>query len=583
MCRVSREQTTIAERGTPRAVAAVMVIALVVGGLSSGTIGVAQQGIPATATGSVRGRLLDAQSGVPIAGAQIVVAPTLCDCQFSTLSGGRTPLYHQTSRDDGSYEVDGVAPGDYLVRARGPANYLPTYFGQTSVDDPRSMRATGTVLEIPIRIRAGEVTPDVDLRMDRRSTITGRIVDRRGEPIPSMDVDLLRKVATTRGGRPPVVAFDQTDPQGVFRMDVPPGEYYIRAYPSDAARPRGAGAAAAYASTFFPGVRRLEQAQTISIRAGQESSGHDFAVGTVTTTTVSGRLVDAGGPPLSQAVVELTRVGIGLEGERPSAAVRSDGRFEIRGVVRDDYVLTVVDPADVRRWIGVRRPITVAGAVSGLEIAADRGVRVSGRLVTDDGTPPPFAAMGVQLLFEYIGAGAATTDGGRVEKEGVFALDLPAGTALLRVSNLPSPWIVRAVRLDGADITDRAANLRRGTQPRVDVAITDRSGTVGGAVTDGTARVMAYAPVVVFPDDRSRWTAPRLTRIGYSQHDGSFEISSLPPADYRVVAVDRLPRDAWQDPQVLERLWPRATPLVVREGDRQRLALTALAASDVIR
>jgi hypothetical protein len=30
---------------------------------------------------------------------------------------------------------------------------------------------------------------------------------------------------------------------------------------------------------------------------------------------------------------------------------------------------------------------------------------------------------------------------------------------------------------------------------------------------------------------------------------------------YRVVAVTSLPRNAWTDPDVLERLWPSASPL----------------------
>ena len=47
----------------------------------------------------------------------------------------------------------------------------------------------------------------------------------------------------------------------------------------------------------------------------------------------------------------------------------------------------------------------------------------------------------------------------------------------------------------------------------------------------------------------------------------------LPPADYLAIAVELLPAYAWRDPEVLERLWPLATPFRLDEGEQQALNL----------
>jgi hypothetical protein len=114
--------------------------------------------------------------------------------------------------------------------------------------------------------------------------------------------------------------------------------------------------------------------------------------------------------------------------------------------------------------------------------------------------------------------------------------------------------------LGGLDITDAPFELTPGQQPRLDVTLTDRVSRLSGTVTDRSARPVANALVVIFPDDRTKWENRSSIYTTFSRQQGHYEIDGLPRSKYRVVAVTSLPRNAWLDPNVLARLSPLASP-----------------------
>ncbi|MDP6581841.1 MAG: hypothetical protein QF681_14400 [Vicinamibacterales bacterium] len=62
-------------------------------------------------------------------------------------------------------------------------------------------------------------------------------------------------------------------------------------------------------------------------------------------------------------------------------------------------------------------------------------------------------------------------------------------------------------------------------------------------------------------------------RSVHAAQGGNYRIDGLPPADYLAIAVDSLPRFAATSPEVLERLWPQATPFRLDDGEQQLLNL----------
>ncbi len=240
----------------------------------------------------------------------------------------------------------------------------------------------------------------------------------------------------------------------------------------------------------------------------------------------------------------------------------------------------VEHPVEPARWRSAFRYITVDNDVT-VELVAQRGARVEGRIVRDNGDPLPFDPRTIDVGFEQRVAGPPgmgdmihVTGGMKpVQRDGTFSLQSGGGSSSLQVSRLPPNWTVKAIRLEGADITDQAADFGDGVR-QVEVVLTDRISSVAGRVTDKNNRVLANHTVVVFPENTSRWKAPtRFVRSVQSRQDGSFQIDDLPPADYLAVVVEPLPRNAWSDPAVLERLWPQATRFRLGEGERRTVQL----------
>ena len=174
---------------------------------------------------SLRGRVVDAGSGKPVAGASVraqyitgIENPPRCpigDCEVLVDPlAGRIPVYRVTTAADGSFDVRGIEPGDYDVAAVAPG-YFQRYFGQTSDDMP----------EVPVRVAAGQSATSIEIRLASAGSLSGRIFSDAGDGLAGVEVELLRRAPRPFGARPTAVAFAQTEDMGTFRFsNVPTGE-----------------------------------------------------------------------------------------------------------------------------------------------------------------------------------------------------------------------------------------------------------------------------------------------------------------------------------------------------------------------
>ena len=224
----------------------------------------------------LRGRVVDARSGQPIAGAHVraqyitgVENPPKCpigDCEdVGDRVVGRIPIYRLTAGTDGRFNIPNVKPGDYLVAATA-SGYVQRYFGQSSDDMP----------EMSIHVAAGERTSSIDVRLEPAGSVSGRVFSDTGEGLAGVEVELWRRAYIPGGSRPVPVAFAQTEDKGTFRFrDVTTGEYYVRAYTSGSAVPSRKGAPLSYVATFFPEATDVTIAQPLACfpRSGGCGSG----------------------------------------------------------------------------------------------------------------------------------------------------------------------------------------------------------------------------------------------------------------------------------------------------------------------
>jgi len=561
-------------------IATVFVIAVVVMLTGAGAQGLT----PGTQTsvmkeGVLRGLVIDAQSGAPVSGASVyaqyitgIENPIPCgidDCTSTDKAGEPVPMYRQSTGSDGRFEIRGVRQGEYFVGATAPG-YIRRHFGQTSGDMP----------EVTVGVSAGQAASAVDIRLERAGAVNGRIFSDSGDGLVGVEVELLRRQYMPGGTRPIPVAFAQTEALGVFRFrDVAPGEYYVRAYVSESIRPTRLDKSLAYTATFFPGAPDIETAQQVVVAGGQELFGIDLSLATRKMRVVSGRLVDPAGRSLATARVRLMSPRNGPV-ERPLwTAVTRDGQFRLEGVVPGDYMLLVADTADSRRWNGGVREISVVDDVTDVLVVASPNASIEGRIVRDDGRPLPFNVSDLDIFLEHRFSGG-TIGAGRtdVRADGTFSIQSGAGTMHLDIAGLSAPWNLKVATLDGVEVTDRPFELYRGTGHRLEITVTDRVVRLVGTVTDRSARPVSSALVVAFPEDRLRWQAARLIRTTFSHQQGRYELGYLPAGDYRFVAVTTLPRRAWTDPAVLDRLWPSSMPVRLQEGQQQALSLRVVPA-----
>jgi len=261
-------------------------------------------------------------------------------------------------------------------------------------------------------------------------------------------------------------------------------------------------------------------------------------------------------------------------------------------VIPGDYQVDVFQPASrTSRWVAAARLVTVDDDVVDLELRAGLGARLNGTVVRDTSATRRLDPSGVMVVFEQrisgsgqgsVGVIARGANGAmRIGSDGAFSIESPGGMSAIRVSALPANWTVKAIRLDGDDITDRAVAFGQGNR-KVEIVLTDRVSVVRGNVMDRSGRPMGNVSVVVFADDPTLWEgeSSRFVRETRSGRDGGFELTGMPPGDHLAVAIENLPPQAWMNTDVLKLLRPLATRFRLDEGEERAVILRVSPAPD---
>src|SRR5262249_31243047 len=161
---------------------------------------------------------------------------------------------------------------------------------------------------------------------------------------------------------------------------------------------------------------------------------------------------------------------------------------------------------------------------------------VSGRIVLGPAAAqsrPPSMLMMVSPaqngpMFGFTGPSAVNDDL-------TFEVKGRAGKMRLVITNPTPGWAIRAVRYRGTDITDSFELRANESIADVEVELTNRLTDVSGIVTTPKGESVKDYSVVVFPQDRDRWTVSRYLRLLRPDQDGRYKVNGLPPGEYYVV------------------------------------------------
>ncbi|PYR64303.1 MAG: hypothetical protein DMF91_00670 [Acidobacteria bacterium] len=546
----------------------IRVIAAVVLCAGAAAIGAAQvpsrTDAPTTGTAQMRGRVFDAAAGKPLRRAQIRL--TSADFRQNFLTA---------SDDQGRYEFKDLPAGRYSLNV-SKGGYVTLSYGQTRPFESGR----------PIELHDGQIVEKVDFSLPRGAVITGRLVDEFGDPVPNVQVTAMRYTFVQGQKRlSPTGGADTTNDLGEFRLfGLPPGQFYICGTsrpnlplgPVDDDR-------AGYAPTYYPGVTNPSEAQRLTIGLGQARPDVNFALVPTRTARVTGTLVDSGGRPIANAAVTVYQLNSSLFMTQ-SAMVRPDGTFVINGLTPGEYHLRAQGPParDGSRDIAMTQITVASEDIVDLRLVADAPVAISGRVVLDPAPTASLAPSAFRVSTMSMPTGTMTISfsmsSGQVQDDWTFATKATPGRNRMSITT-PTGWSMKAVRLNGADVTDTGIDFKRNQEVRnIEIEVTNHPATLSGTVTNNRGDVPPDYTVVVFSRDEQRWTpGTRYIMTARPDQDGKFKVSSAPPGDYLAAALEYIEPGQSGDPDFLKQIRDRATAFSLGDGEAKALTLKLIA------
>ena len=525
-------------------------------------------------TGAISGRVVAADTQVPLAGVMVMVRPAdqLPTIRAGVVMGAYSGTLSASARTDagGRFAVAGIPPGRYrLVAEPGPTagRYLSTRFPDPALDD-----------SAPISVSANQVVDGLVIPLPRGAVISGRVVDEAGNPMAFVAVSL-QEVLPGERARPALGtspgAQARTDDTGAFRLfALHPGEFVLSAQPMRSAalwiEPAGGPGMMPGPSFYYPGTSVLKDATRLRLEAGEEYGPLVFTVSPVRTAMVRLTVLDPGGQPATLTSVSLRAAPpSGPSLSIVSRTTNSDGTVEFPRVPTGEYVVSVAHygpQGSLFAW----SPLAVTEDVDGVTIRLQPGVAVKGRLIFEGGAPAPLPTMHVRST--PVRPGGTNSSTVMPDQDQSFTLTNQYGPTLIRADGPPG-WHLKAVRVDGRDVTDAPVDFAA-DGPLVEVVLSRSAATLRGVVATAMG-IPAESSVLLINDDLTGPERAATVRTVMTSSDGRYRVDGLRAGRYLVVATIR--DDGFPSvttPEYLDLLAGHATRVAIQDGEAKVLNLT---------
>lgn len=497
------------------------------------------------------------------------------------------------SDDRGRFVFAGLKPGRYTIAGAKDA-WVPSAYGAKRPLRPGSA----------VPVAEGQTVP-IMLRMLRGAVITGVLLDHNNQPAANTSVNARRYAMQSGVRRLTSAGSALTDDRGVYRIyGLAPGDYLVGAAP----RVTGIDSAGselrlidqrgertvALSPTYFPGSPVATQAAAVTLRAGEERDGIDFALQLVPTARIEGTVTSVDGAPAPPgtevsliASTQTTFPGMSFAGIR-STRVSSDGVFRFADVSPGAYTIlargsaaeTAVMRPGVPAITWATTEISVDGeSITGLALGLQPAMMLTGQLKFDATRLKPAAVKSIQVGLQPVQSGTTVNfapSGAMLDDEGHFLIGgIIPGTYRVTVSlpglGRPGNWYLRSAIVKGQDTADVPVTIAPNELIHgALVTLSDRPAQLSGTVQNTAGGAANEYTVILFPADASLWL-PQSRRVQgiRPSADGAFTFRGLPPGDYLLAAIDDVEPNEWFDPGLLRRLVATAMKIAVAEGEEK--------------
>lgn len=343
------------------------------------------------------GRVLDIASDAPVGGAIVTLTALTMTTTEAAMQGIRLPARSMMTTSGGDFVFREVPAGKYSIGVSA--------FGYTDEAYPPKL------VELADNPKPASMT----LRLWQLASISGRVIDDRGEPVVGVPVTAMRRRAI--GG---ALVLNReywdnivTDDRGEYRIPLEPGSYVVGIMSSPTSLPANLaaeidavasnrtalfnlqrqlnsslyidnatglrdgdmvlqqpgpasvvapdGRLLSYATTLFPGTSNVRDATIVTLGSGESRTGVDLPIKFAPTVRVSGVVSGPAGPMANLMLRLVPPQAADADSFEPLGAATAmsdrDGRFTFLGVSPGPYVLKSVFFDRTQERSGLGAPI----------------------------------------------------------------------------------------------------------------------------------------------------------------------------------------------------------------------------------
>jgi Carboxypeptidase regulatory-like domain len=511
--------------------------------------------------GSMDGQVTNSLTGEGVGGAAVHLIP------LRYKGGDHLQQLQATAQADGSFHFESVSPGNYAITAERAG------FVRNELNSRSRL----------VAVLSGQALSGVAVSLTPEGSISGKIEEEDGTPVPGARVEALAPLSTRGRTALKLYSTGNTDAQGRFSLGgLPPNEYYVLAEPPtpDKKKPKKDGD---LVRTFFPRSFDIDGGSTIGVSAGQSVSDIAVRVRRTTTFHIRGKIADSPGETGAQKLT----VAVSPRGAVDSLSltrkflVDPNKTFDVGGLTTGAYTLRLTaggSSSGRHDKLLARQDVEIGAAnLDGIVLSVMPGLTVSGQIRVEgpENAPVPRVSVVARPLEDM---SHATQGFAKVARDGSFTFSsLDPGLYVFHVFPADSGMYVKSITLNQQDVLNKEADLSEMASARLEVVMSP-----GAAEVDGTVKGTGDAPVstvVLVPET----VGPDGTGVlfSYSRPDGSFAVKNVRPGKYFGYAVQRGDPNIWQNPEFLQSMQAQGTSVTVAENSRVQIQLPQLSLEQV--